>query len=62
MIPPLIVASIGVGATAFKWGNYAAIPGALMFIAALYGEVVLMVNLLGRVYERIDPVEAGLLQ
>jgi hypothetical protein len=62
MIPPLIVASIGVGATAFKWGNYAAIPGALMFIAALYGEVVLMVNLLGRVYERIDPVESGLLQ
>jgi hypothetical protein len=62
LIPPLIVGSIAFAVAALKWGNYGAVPGALLFIAALYGEVFLMVNLLGRVYDRLDPVESGLLQ
>ncbi len=62
LIPPALVGALGAATTALKWGNYAYIPGALMFMAALYGEVFLMVSILGKVYDRLDPVESGLLQ
>ncbi|MEX2282401.1 MAG: putative ABC exporter domain-containing protein [Gemmatimonadota bacterium] len=62
LIPPLILGSIVFAGAALKWGNYGVVPGALLFIAALYGEVLLMVNILGNVYDRLDPVESGLLK
>jgi hypothetical protein len=60
MIPPLIVGAIGSAGALMQWGKAAYIPGAIMFIAALYGEVYLLTLLLGRVYDRLDPIESGL--
>lgn len=60
LIPPLLAGAVAGGVTYSLLQRYAFIPGALAATAALYGEVVLMIGWLGEVYDRLDPVEAGL--
>jgi ABC-2 type transport system permease protein len=60
LVPPALAGAIAGGASALKWGNAAYVPATLIFIAALYIEAYLIVLFMGRVYDRIDPIEAGL--
>jgi hypothetical protein len=60
LIPPIVVA----GAVAFRLlgalGPWAALPAALAALATLWAEVAAIVIWLGGVFERFDPVDAGL--
>jgi ABC-2 type transport system permease protein len=60
LLGPLLVAA----SIAFPLGPllalWSALPAAVMFIVALWAEVALIVAWLGRAFERVDPVEAGI--
>lgn len=62
LIGPLIVGAIGAGIMWPVWAERAYIPGVAFFIAGLYAEAVVFFQLLGPVYDRLDPVEAGLIK
>jgi ABC-2 type transport system permease protein len=62
VIPPLIVAAVVAGPVALLSGSAAVLLGAAALVAALGGEVLLIALALGRMYDRTDPVEAGLLR
>ncbi|NIN10320.1 MAG: hypothetical protein GTN62_03240 [Gemmatimonadales bacterium] len=62
MIGPLLIGAVVGGAMAPVLGVWAGVPMASFTWLALCGEVALLVWWLGGVYERLDPVEAGLLR
>ncbi|HEX6694290.1 MAG TPA: putative ABC exporter domain-containing protein [Longimicrobiales bacterium] len=59
-VAPLLVAAASGGALAFRLGAWAGVPAAFVFVLALYLQAAGIIAWLGRVYDRIDPVEAGL--
>lgn len=60
LVPALLVGAV-CGAALFPlFGRLTFIPGAFGSIAALYAEVFLLIGWLGGMYDRLDPVEAGL--
>jgi hypothetical protein len=59
-VGPLTVAAVSGGALALRIGVWAGVPAALVFVLALYLQAAGLIAWLGRVYDRIDPVEAGL--
>jgi hypothetical protein len=61
-IPPVLLGAIVGAPLALQFGNLAAVPGALVAVAAVAGEVVLLTRWLGRLYDGLDPVEAELLR
>ena len=62
MVPPLLVAGAAGASMVAQWGRYAFIPGGTAFIAALYGELALIITWLGNMYDRLDAVDAGLVK
>jgi hypothetical protein len=62
LVPALIVAGVAAASMYPQWGRLAAIPAGLAFLMGLFAELFLAVIWLGRLYDNIDPVEAGLCQ
>ena len=62
IVPAIIVGAIAFAAAAALWGTVAAaIAAGVIACATLVGEIAGVMVWLGRVYDRLDPVEAGLL-
>ena len=59
-VGPLLAAAACGGALALRMGVWAAIPAGIVFVLALYVQAAALIVWLGHVYDRIDPVEAGL--
>jgi hypothetical protein len=60
LIPPLLIAAVSAAGFAVKWKFLALIPAVLVFVVAFAIETAGALVLLGRSYDRLDPVEAGL--
>jgi hypothetical protein len=58
-VPPALFAAAA-GAYFLRLGPVAVIPAGLAFIGVMYWEVFWFTKWLGGLYERLDPVEAGL--
>lgn len=61
LLPPLLVGAVVAFPLYLVLGVWTAVPAALAAWLALIGECVGVVVLIGRVYDRMDPSEAGLL-
>jgi hypothetical protein len=57
LIGPSIVALVAVVGMGAQWGRHAYIPAAAGLVAGTYMQLALLVVWLGRVYDRMDPVE-----
>ncbi len=60
LIPPIVIASAVALPLLGALGSWAALPAALAALATLCAEVAATVIWLGGVFERFDPVDAGL--
>ncbi|HSK20028.1 MAG TPA: hypothetical protein VK912_12830 [Longimicrobiales bacterium] len=61
-VPPLVAGGLVGAPLAMLMGETALLPGAAAALLAAGGEVVLLIVWLGGLYERTDPVTAGLLR
>lgn len=61
VLPPALAAALVGAAYGPALAGWAAVPAAMAFTAAVWIEVAWLVARLARAYERLDPVEAGLL-
>lgn len=57
LIGPSLVALAAFASMGGQWGKYAYIPAIAGLIAGMYVQLLLLVMWLGRVYDRMDPVE-----
>ncbi|HSJ15932.1 MAG TPA: putative ABC exporter domain-containing protein [Longimicrobiales bacterium] len=60
LLPALLLGGLGAGVVALQWRAAAPYAGGLLALVAVYGEVLLALPLLGRLYARTDPGELGL--
>lgn len=60
MIGPSLVALAAVAGMGAQWGRHAYIPAIAGMITGMYAQLMLLVIWLGRVYDRMDPIERNI--